>query len=418
MTEHPDQAPAQPVPPSVWRNPWHFLAFGFGSGTLPKAPGTWGSLVAIPFIPLWQMLPDWGYWLMLGVTMLFGFWLCGKVADDLRVHDHEGIVWDEMVGMWITLWLVVAADRLRRVPHRGYSQTLADQLGGPQRARGRRDHARRRPGRGIRLAGHAGSSLGMGTLAGLRPPMRLLVLFCCLWLLPGVASAEPSVGEIRVVSETWTRYTQEDGRGVAWDLLRAVYEPAGVRLRIANEPYTRAVGLVLRGEADAWVGAYRGEIDEALYPRWPYDVDPIAVLSLKDNPPPPLEGLSRFRLSWMRGYAFARYFPTLTPHSELQRRTSALPMLLNHRVDYFIDSRPELEEMLAGAGALAAEYRITDVTRLPLYLGFSDSPRGRELLALFDRRMRQLHASGELERIFARWNWPYAPLKAILPPKE
>ena len=173
--------------------------------------------------------------------------------------------------------------------------------------------------------------------------MRLLVLFCCLWLLPGVASAEPSVGEIRVVSETWTRYTQEDGRGVAWDLLRAVYEPAGVRLRIANEPYTRAVGLVLRGEADAWVGAYRGEIDEALYPRWPYDVDPIAVLSLKDNPPPPLEGLSRFRLSWMRGYAFARYFPTLTPHSELQRRTSALPMLLNHRVDYFIDSRPELE---------------------------------------------------------------------------
>lgn len=66
--------------------------------------------------------------------------------------------------------------------------------------------------------------------------MRLLVLFCCLWLLPGVASAAPSVGEIRVVSETRTRYTQDDGRGVAWDLLRAVYEPAGVRLRIANEP--------------------------------------------------------------------------------------------------------------------------------------------------------------------------------------
>src|SRR5690606_41389545 len=60
------------VPPSVWRNPWHFLAFGFGSGTLPKAPGTWGSLVALPFVPLWQMLPDWGYWLMLGVTMLLG----------------------------------------------------------------------------------------------------------------------------------------------------------------------------------------------------------------------------------------------------------------------------------------------------------------------------------------------------------
>ena len=36
---------------------------------------------------------------------VFGFWLCGKVARELGVHDHEGIVWDEMVGIWITFWL-------------------------------------------------------------------------------------------------------------------------------------------------------------------------------------------------------------------------------------------------------------------------------------------------------------------------
>ena len=44
--------------------------------------------------------------LVLGLGTLFGFWLCGRVAEDLGVQDHEGIVWDEMVGMWITLWLV------------------------------------------------------------------------------------------------------------------------------------------------------------------------------------------------------------------------------------------------------------------------------------------------------------------------
>jgi len=73
---------------------------------MPKAPGTWGSLVALPFVPLWQLLPGWGYLLMLGLTMLFGVWLCGKVARELGVHDHEGIVWDEFVGIWITFWLV------------------------------------------------------------------------------------------------------------------------------------------------------------------------------------------------------------------------------------------------------------------------------------------------------------------------
>ena len=48
VTDHPKQVPAEFVPPSVWRNPWHFLAFGFGTGTIAKAPGTWGSLAAVP----------------------------------------------------------------------------------------------------------------------------------------------------------------------------------------------------------------------------------------------------------------------------------------------------------------------------------------------------------------------------------
>ena len=102
-----DSAPVATKPQTlVWSNPWHNLAFGFGSGLMPKAPGTWGSLVALPFVPLWQLLPGWGYLLMLGLTMLFGVWLCGKVARELGVHDHEGIVWDEFVGIWITFWLV------------------------------------------------------------------------------------------------------------------------------------------------------------------------------------------------------------------------------------------------------------------------------------------------------------------------
>ncbi len=102
----PLQAPATPVPPSIWSDPWHNLAFGFGTGGLPRAPGTWGSLVALPFLFLWALLPAWGYPTMLAATALFGVWLCGRVARELGVHDHEGIVWDEMVGIWITFWLV------------------------------------------------------------------------------------------------------------------------------------------------------------------------------------------------------------------------------------------------------------------------------------------------------------------------
>lgn len=257
----------------------------------------------------------------------------------------------------------------------------------------------------------------------------LCLLLCVCWLpatsLPSALAADTTAEayaraprEIRVVSEVWVNYTQADGRGLAWDLLRAIYEPEGVRLNLRSEPYVRSVGLVQRGEADAWVGSYRNEIEHILYPHWPYDVDPIGALGLKTSPEPSLATLDRYRLAWMRGYAFDRYLDPLKQRNELQRRSSALPMLDGHRIDYFIDARPELEEMIQAQGVDASEYRITDVGSIPLYLGFANNERGRALAKLYDSRMQALYRSGELERIFARWNWPYAPLKPLLPPKE
>ena len=100
MTDSYERAPA-----SVWRNPIHFLAFGFGSGAMPKAPGTWGTLAAMPFVLIWQQLPPGGYALVLLLSTLVGIWLCHRTAADLGVHDHGGIVWDEFIGVWIALWL-------------------------------------------------------------------------------------------------------------------------------------------------------------------------------------------------------------------------------------------------------------------------------------------------------------------------
>ncbi|KEQ16880.1 phosphatidylglycerophosphatase A family protein [Endozoicomonas numazuensis] len=89
--------------PSVWKNPVHFFAFGLGSGLSPVAPGTFGTLAAIPFYLVFQYLPLWNYLLVLAVSIVLGIWLCGKTSKDLGVHDHPGIVWDEFVGYWITM---------------------------------------------------------------------------------------------------------------------------------------------------------------------------------------------------------------------------------------------------------------------------------------------------------------------------
>ena len=92
------------TPPSVWRNPIHFLAFGFGSGAAPKAPGTAGTVVAVVlYLPL-AHLPALYYGLFLLLAFGFGVWLCGRTAADIGIHDHGGIVWDEFVGYWLTMY--------------------------------------------------------------------------------------------------------------------------------------------------------------------------------------------------------------------------------------------------------------------------------------------------------------------------
>lgn len=92
------------IPPqTVFSNPVHFLAFGGGSGLAPKAPGTFGTLVGIPFFLLFAGLPLPVYVLITAVMFVIGVWLCGRSSVLLGVHDHPGIVWDEIVGFLVTM---------------------------------------------------------------------------------------------------------------------------------------------------------------------------------------------------------------------------------------------------------------------------------------------------------------------------
>jgi len=91
-----------------FKNVWHFIAQGFGSGCSPKAPGTCGSLVAMLFVPALWLLPWQIYFLLVVAGFVFGIWLCNKVAKDLNNDDPGSIVWDEFVGIWLTYFFIPA----------------------------------------------------------------------------------------------------------------------------------------------------------------------------------------------------------------------------------------------------------------------------------------------------------------------
>lgn len=107
-----------PCPPtaSIWEKLIYWLGIGLGSGLPKRAAGTWGTVgglvVAIPM--LW--LGFWGFLAVTVVGALVGSYICGKTSDLMGVHDDPHIVWDEWVGMWVSLlpilWLHFYDDAL------------------------------------------------------------------------------------------------------------------------------------------------------------------------------------------------------------------------------------------------------------------------------------------------------------------
>jgi len=94
------------VPVKLLLNPAHLLSFGFGSGLSPKMPGTLGTLVGVLLFVLLPVL-DWKYYLGIIIFAFFiGIVLCEYTAKTLNVHDHPAIVWDEIVGYFITMFMV------------------------------------------------------------------------------------------------------------------------------------------------------------------------------------------------------------------------------------------------------------------------------------------------------------------------
>ena len=87
----------------VLRDPVLLLAFGLGTGLAPRAPGTFGSVLGIPLALAVVPLPLHLKLVFGAVLFIAGVWLCGDAARRIGVHDHPGIVWDEIVAMYLLL---------------------------------------------------------------------------------------------------------------------------------------------------------------------------------------------------------------------------------------------------------------------------------------------------------------------------
>ncbi len=233
----------------------------------------------------------------------------------------------------------------------------------------------------------------------------IAVYLLCSIYFPVLAGGPPE--EIILASEEMANATNKDGTGLYWDIFRAVYEPVGIKTKFIIRSYKGSVSLVKKRKADAAIGIHPEKIQGALSSTYPFVKDYVLVLFKKnllnqwDGP----DSLKNKRVGWIKGYSYDEYLDVPVIKKEFDSRDSILRQLDDDHIDFFMDRRNDVESVLNKGIIDVSRYTVETVLELERYLVFANNRKGQELKKIFDVRFPYLVESGELDRLFAKWNW-------------
>jgi polar amino acid transport system substrate-binding protein len=231
------------------------------------------------------------------------------------------------------------------------------------------------------------------------------VLFFCSFPISAISGNTPT--EIIMASEEWTNATNRDGTGLYWDILRAVYEPLGIKTKFIIQSYNGSVKLVTKNRVDVAVGIYPDLIEGAHFSQFPIVKDYVLVLFKKNrlNAWNGQESLQNKEVAWIQGYSYDEYLEVPVKKREFSNRDNILRQLDGGQLDFFMDTRNDMESVLNKGILDVSHYAVETVLELDRFLVFADSRKGKKLKKIFDHRFPVLVKSGEIERLIVKWNW-------------
>lgn len=239
--------------------------------------------------------------------------------------------------------------------------------------------------------------------------IRLIVIAFVLmppcFLHAGEEAENPQ--EIRLSSDTWHSLTMADGKGLYFDLIRAVYEPQGIKVSFVIVPYARSVELVKAKKVDGWVASFLNEQPFPLYPKWHFDRNRQVVVSLKGGKKlfSGMESLRGRSVIWLRDFNLNKYIPVPLSFQEIDDITGAFPMLTAGRADFFICAESDIENAIKENHIERDRYSIDFLMNLEIYIAFADTDRGRRFRRIWDEQMASLSKDPKFHAIYERYGY-------------
>jgi hypothetical protein len=218
--------------------------------------------------------------------------------------------------------------------------------------------------------------------------------------------------ELTVGVPEWKGYTNADGSGVYFDLLRKTFPDDTFNIKI--DTYNRTLANFHKNKLDIVIGVFREDIKQGTFPHWFLDTEaPItAFYDPKITQLTHLSDLEDLSVSWLRGYKFNNFIPYVTSPYLVNTLATGFELVTKNRVNVFIDypyNVPDrYQQKLASLEVMPARH---------IYLVFQQNNFGSALAEQYDKMMPQLRDSGALTDIFAL-NYTSSKLDDFNPDKE
>ena len=231
--------------------------------------------------------------------------------------------------------------------------------------------------------------------------------------------------KLHFVAEEWDGLTLENGTGLYWEILRLVYEPLGFEIRFQLMPFKRAIRMVQGFYVDGTVGEWYYRDNGLLYPIRHLVVEEVYAL-MKKGTVRQWQGFSSLtgkKVGWLRGYNLIEeenYDFELIESRSFDGYKGAMDYLERDVIDIWmdvlepIDNNVRLQKIRNSITNLdhdesKYDLHVFNEVAQEVYAVFRNTTRSERLIEVFDKRMIELHESGELQKLYQKWgiNYPY-----------
>ena len=253
----------------------------------------------------------------------------------------------------------------------------------------------------------AGSNSITCSLDGPMIAYKYFIIISLFILTPFIAEASDGGSTVSIRTESWEGYTEE-GDGYLFKLIDRVYSSIGYETEFKFLPFFRCVQSVADSKADIIAGVEKGDVfigEKILVNKYPVYYDEISV-AYREGEVDEWQGESFFKGKkgvHMRGYNYQANFSVPVDIIEVSSIKQQWQMLMSRRVDYIIDNRVQLEKYQRNNVDKVKGIVISVAKVEAGYLGFSNTARGRMLMAAFDEQYAKLKKSNAFQDIADRW---------------